>query len=187
MNLIQISRAEQKTTRIHNHTVWSKYIYSKEILTWSIRGVEPKKMQKTISNNNLFLGEIIAKVMRQIEEGGSCLPEHKCVSRKHQQLLILAWQTNCTRETRHLSSDGTAPYPVFFLFFIQLMMPLLTLVLAWCVKAKCQPAGLAAERSWLSWQCCVLIPIFKLCFFLLLSPLCHDLWAIVVVWYECFI
>lgn len=54
--------------------------------------------------------------MRCIEDGGPCLPEHKCDSRKHEQFVILARETNCTRETRHLSNDGTAPYPEFFLF-----------------------------------------------------------------------
>lgn len=68
--------------------------------------------------------------MRQTEEGGPCLPVHKCNSRKQQQLVILARETNCTRETWHLSNDGTVPYSVFFSFFIQLEMPLMTLVLA---------------------------------------------------------
>lgn len=107
---------------------------------------QKKNAENRIFTNNLFLGEKKAKVMRCIEEGGPCLPEHKCDSRKHEQFVILAWETNCTRETRHLSNDGTAPYPVFFLFIFSWRCHFWLL----CWPDVCRPS--ASQQAQLLWD-----------------------------------
>lgn len=83
--------------------------------------------------------------MRQTEEGGPCLPVHKCNSRKQQQLVILARETNCTRETWHLSNDGTVPYSAFFLFLFSWRCHLWL----WCWPDVCRPsASQQAQQLW---------------------------------------